>query len=328
MPLSPQRPLARAALVGALIATLGAAAPADAAAADASASPTAGASPSPSTGASAAPTAGASAAPTAPATPSASAPPTTPPAPPASTAPTPTPTGADVSYPQRSGPFPAHQAFGIVGVNWPNAGGANPFRTTDIDWALGSSGRAGTDRIQLYVLTAEPGASVAAQWPTSDVVGSRPIRTPYGTCTGGDSTACAYVYGYGLAAHDTTLVPHPAGFRWWLDVETGASWQPSTSAGQSANRAALEGMVAGLHAAGANHIGIYSTGLQWSSIAGAVPSTSPLNGLPEWLAIGPATATAARTACSTPSFTHGPLRMVQFVRGTVATGSDIDVLCR
>jgi hypothetical protein len=242
--------------------------------------------------------------------------------------------GADVSYPQGAGPFMAHAAFGIIGVNWPSAAKANPFRTTDIDWALGTSGATSQPKVQLYVLAAEPGRTAASSWPTSNrAAGGATVDNPYGTCADADTAACAYMYGYLRAAHDTTLVQHPAAYRWWLDVETAETWQAKegqTDAGaaQQLDRADLEGMVAALRARGVKTVGIYSTRYQFGIIAGTPAKTSPLWSLPNWIPIGVGTEAAARTACDTfHPLMGGKITMVQFVVGNVSTGSDHDVSC-
>lgn len=238
--------------------------------------------------------------------------------------------GADVSFPQGSGPFPTHAAFGIVGLDWPNAGGANPYRTTGIDWALGSSAARQGDSsgLQYYILAAEPGSTVAANWPRSNrVTGGALVVNPYGRCTGKDSTACAFVYGWTLAQRDLRLPYTGVDHRWWLDVETSESWQPNTDAGHAANRAALEGMLAGLDAGNVRSVGIYSTRLQWSTIVGDAPGSSPLRSLPNWIPIGVGTTSAGTAACSGQPLMDGRIAMVQFVRGTVASGQDYDVRC-
>ncbi|MHA7262433.1 hypothetical protein ACX80W_04410 [Arthrobacter sp. TMN-37] len=122
---------------------------------------------------------------------------------------------------------------------------------------------------------------------------------------------------------------NPGTYFWWLDVETGNSWQPDTAL----NRADLEGMVAyfksitagGEDAAGkAAGVGIYSTGYQWGIIAGTVPSSSSLTGLPSWLA-GARTLRGAKENCSLPGLTRGSrVSMTQYV----SAGLDYDYSCR
>jgi hypothetical protein len=68
---------------------------------------------------------------------------------------------------------------------------------------------------------------------------------------------------------------------WWLDVETGNTWQ-SGSAGQAMNVADLQGMVYALQSAGASTTGVYSTSYQWGQIIGKAPLET-LSGIPDWI---------------------------------------------
>jgi hypothetical protein len=236
--------------------------------------------------------------------------------------PPPTPIGYDVSWPQCGATLPGDAAFAVVGVNGGLANNANPCLGAQLAWASGSSGVTSQPRVALYVNTANPSATVASWWPSSDVypAGATAISNPYGTCSGGDSAACSYIYGYAKAYDNGTRgdVPDPASFFWWLDVETENSWGPD----RAANRAVLEGMthyyLDVLHAAG---VGIYSTGYQWGVIVGApgaaqsgtaIPGPSNLNGLPSWLA-GATTLEGAQANCALPPLTGGKVTVTQFL---------------
>ncbi len=200
-------------------------------------------------------------------------------------------TGNDISFPQSASTFPSGQAFGIVGVNGGLAETLNPcfgadpsYTDSELYWAVSSStGAANQPKASLYVNTGDPG-NVANNQPVTDWPSSG--NTPYGACTtttvtigstgdlvGADSTACAWMYGAQAAneaaswlaseaASDNNGSPPvsvptgPGAYPWWLDVETGNSWQGG-SAGQAMNVAVLQGMVAALQAAGATTIGIY-----------------------------------------------------------------------
>lgn len=138
------------------------------------------------------------------------------------------------------------------------------------------------------------------------------------------------MYGYAKAYDDATIrgVTHPGTYFWWLDVETRNSWQTGTANATGLTRATLEGMVnylksitAGNSAAG---VGIYSTGNQWGTIAGTVPSSSPLTGLPSWLA-GAKTLRGAKSNCSLPGLTPAsPVKVTQYV----SAGVDYDYSCK
>ncbi|RBY80149.1 hypothetical protein DQ239_03430 [Blastococcus sp. TF02-09] len=214
--------------------------------------------------------------------------------------------GADVSYPQCGAALPTGQDFGIVGVNAGMPTTTNPCLAAQLAWAAGSSGGAGQPRRQVYVNTANPGGLNTPTWPRSGA-------TPYGACDGSNSTACAWQYGWNRAGEDVAWVrvsAAPQSLVWWLDAEidesgrTGNTWD-RTAGGTDRNTAVLEGMTMALRAAGVTTVGIYSTARQWSVITGtSVSPTSPLRGLPNWLA-GPSTVAQAQQLCSSAPLTPG-----------------------
>jgi hypothetical protein len=236
--------------------------------------------------------------------------------------------GYDVSYPQCGSSLPAEQAFGIVGVNGGTAVKANPCLSAQLRWAAGSSGAvAAQPKIQLYVNTANPGQVIdqVSTWPTSG-------QNRYGTCDGSNSAACSYQYGVERAANTVRSIFGPAaraagvpagadGYTWWLDVETGNTWQTGSTSALARNRAALEGMTDFLAGAGAR-VGVYSTSSQWRQIVGGVPSTSSLTPLPSWLA-GATTLNGAISNCTNAPLTRGPVVLAQYVYG----GLDRDRSC-
>ena len=266
-----------------------------------------------------------------------------------------TPTaGNDVSYPQCGTTLPSAPAFGIVGVNGGLANDLNPclgpsssypsYVQSELYWTLAQSTGAATPQAKasVYVNTADPGnfygRTPIADWPTSGT-------TPYGTCStttvterhrtytvGADSTACAWQYGYDKATQDVSwlsgaasaidgqsppvAVPTTASsYPWWLDVETGNTWQSGT-AGIAMNVADLQGMVAALGGADVSVVGVYSTASQWSEIAGTTTTASgSLYQLPDWIP-GATSLTGAVANCSLPSFTAGSVVLTQWT-GTV-----------
>jgi hypothetical protein len=232
--------------------------------------------------------------------------------------------GNDVSWPQGGGPYPAGQTFAIVGVNDQLANTTNPYLAQQLAWAAGSTGTAHQPRAALYVLAANPGRDKASRWPSSNTDASGTIApNRYGSCTGGDDVACAYMYGWTLA-HDDVVnrgVTNPAAYRWWLDVETGSSWRDTMG-----NVAVLDGMTDFLTSKQIS-VGLYSTGLQWRQIAGTRTPRSALATAPSWIAIGPAGIAAAKAACSTTPLVRGPVSIVQYVVGSTATGADYDWSC-
>ncbi len=211
--------------------------------------------------------------------------------------------GNDVSWPQCGKTLPGGQAFAIVGVTGGRANDTNPCLSELLAWAARSTGGTAQPKVALYVNTANPG-HLDSWWPSSNIYPNVKVVNPYGTCEGEVDLACSYMYGYAKAYDDATIrgVVSPGMYFWWLDVETGNSWQTETDL----NRADLEGMVAYFESitagvAGAG-VGIYSTSYQWGIIAGTVPSSSPLTGLPSWLA-GATNLRGAKLNCSLPGLT-------------------------
>ena len=249
-----------------------------------------------------------------------------------------TTTGFDVSYPQCGTTLPAPTAFGIVGVNGGLANDLNSclgpsssyplYTQSELYWAVTTSvGGTSQPKTSLYVNTADPGnlynGKPIADWPTSGT-------TPYGSCTpvsvttrghtylvGANSQACAWQYGDNKAAQDASWLASaavaingqessvavpvtPGSYTWWLDVETANSWQPDTAL----NVADLQGMIAGLQAAGVTVVGAYSTSSQWDSITGGTttPASGSLYAIPNWIP-GATSLSAAEANCSQPSFT-------------------------
>jgi hypothetical protein len=222
---------------------------------------------------------------------------------------TPTLLGNDISWPQCSKTLPTGQAFGIVGVNNGLANNTNPCFAKELSWAQASKGGTGQPLAALYVNTANPGLA-GSWWPTSNTYGGADVPNAYGTCDGTDTAACAYMYGYAKAYDDVNIrgVSNPSSYLWWLDVETGNSWETN----KIANAADLEGMTAYFQSIGAK-VGLYSTTYQWGQIAGRVSSTSNLNNLQSWIP-GASSATSAKTACSSAQLTaNSPVTVTQFV---------------
>ncbi|SKB51588.1 hypothetical protein SAMN05660473_01050 [Arthrobacter sp. 49Tsu3.1M3] len=70
-------------------------------------------------------------------------------------------------------------------------------------------------------------------------------------------------------------------------------------------------------------MGLYSTGYQWAQIAGTVKSTSPLAGLPSWLA-GAASASRAKSNCALTGLTpRSRVSVTQYISG----GLDYNYSC-
>lgn len=225
-----------------------------------------------------------------------------------------TASGHDVSYPQCGTALPAREDIAVVGVNAGTGTTTNPCLAEQLAWA-DAPGPDGRPRAgDVYVNTANPG-HLADWWPAADLTAAGlPAPNPYGACSGAEDSACAYVYGWSIGTDDVLRrgVPRPAERTWWLDVETMNTW----SWDRAANRAVLEGMADAIRRSGAR-VGVYSTSRQWRLIAGTVPASSPLAGLPAWLS-GSTTRAGAEAACGAPPLTPGgTVVRAQWVSGSV-----------
>ena len=237
------------------------------------------------------------------------------------------PTGYDISYPQCGRSYPTSTAFGIVGVNDGIVYSANPCAPSELAWAEAAKNHAPA----FYANTADPGPGYSSHWPAGQ-------QSPE-ACDGSNSVACSYDYGWNAAqnsfaaavaaeqadgsASSTTAA---AAAPWWLDVETGNSWESlesaygATAASDANDQADLRGAVAYLTSHGVGTVGFYSTGSQWTSITGGTGSTFAAS--PEWEASFQ-TLSSAQAGCSSTSFTGGRLALTQYPSG----GFDADYAC-
>jgi hypothetical protein len=267
-----------------------------------------------------------------------------------------TATGNDISWPQCGGSYPQGQAFGIVGVNGGLANNQNPCFAGELSWAWTSTGESApgvVPKAALSVNTSDPGQVVpaVADWPISNVDPNKASEDqtagtnadPYGSCTGSNSTACAWQYGWDRAIQDMLwlIATSPSGgsnlpsaYTWWLDVETVNTWETGSS-GPANNLADLQGMVAafsnttevssaGIHVGGASSVGLYSTSAQWNQITGSpgAAGLGKLAGLPDWIP-GARTLSAAQSNCSLKGFT-GVVTITQWF----ARPYDADYACK
>lgn len=240
--------------------------------------------------------------------------------------PSPGSSGYDISWPQCGGSYPAAGSFGIVGATDGRPWSANPCWSSEYTWA---SGYAATP--QLYMNTANPAPHSSYYWPAS---GSRDPSL----CQNASSTTdpgCAYDYGWHAAANALVTAggQNAAQDAWWLDVETGNTWNGDGSS----NAADLQGSIDYLRSQNVATVGVYSTGYQWDTITGGYTAatassyaaawraefTSP-NGItasPSWVAGAP-TASSAPSYCSS-SFTATATWLVQYP----SAGYDGDYWC-
>ena len=244
--------------------------------------------------------------------------------------------GHDASYPQctSTGASTATVGglggeFGIVGVTGGRPWGSNSCASAEVSWASGLQNAPG-----LYMNTANPAPSSGYYWPTSGASDPALCKNAGSTTDPG----CAYDYGWHAAAdaltNEAKNIPNAAGLTWWLDVETGNSWNGDGSS----NAADLQGSVDYLRSHGVPSVGVYSTTSQWTTITGGYDSTTaasyatawapeftaqyPMTDSPVWVA-GFGTASSATTNCGS-SFTGGPTWLAQYNDGS---GYDADLAC-
>lgn len=193
-------------------------------------------------------------------------------------------TGYDVSWPNCTATAPKHPNFGIVGVTDGTGYSQSPCLAKEAAWFTAPS---------LYVNTGWYNQSSYIN-PTSPKV-----------CATGDNNCLAYNYGYnaGLYAlnYANSLNIHASA--WWLDVETGNTWNSDTTQ----NRNSLQGEYDALIANGVTTVGVYSTTYQWDTITGTW-----LNNWPNWGATTVRTASQAAKYCTGHQFTGGPTYLIQF----------------
>jgi hypothetical protein len=224
----------------------------------------------------------------------------------------------DVSYPQCNHSLPSNATGGIVGVNDGIVLSANPCFATEWSWAA----KATPYSPAIYANTGDPGPAYSSHWPSG--------ATSPRACDGSNSIDCSYDYGWNAAkdsfADAAGTVASPAAYTWWLDVETGNSWQTLESAyGQTAtsranDTAALQGEIDALQDSGVTTVGFYSTAYQWQQITGGTGSTFATS--PEWLA-GSSSQSTAKSHCADASFTGGKILLTQYA----SNGYDADYHC-
>jgi hypothetical protein len=192
--------------------------------------------------------------------------------------------GYDVSWPNCAASAPSRPPFGIVGATGGTGYSQNPCLAKEAAWF---------PNLSLYINTGWYNQSSHLN-PNSPKA-----------CAVGDNNCLAYNYGYngGLnaLAYANSLGVHAA--TWWLDVETGNTWNADTTQ----NRNSLQGAHDALVASGVTTVGVYSTTYQWDTITGTW-----LNGWPGWGATTVRTARQAAQFCKGHQFTGGPTYLIQF----------------
>jgi peptidoglycan glycosyltransferase len=212
--------------------------------------------------------------------------------------------GYDISYPQCHRTYPrSPYSFGVVGVTGGDAFTRNPCLARQYAWAHHAARNPGG------ASASAPSFYMNLNYPFGHAV-AYGLTGPRGTCRRSDQACIAYNYGYNAAQaafrYASAEVPASATATvWWLDIETLNYWNPNTSLNDNVIRGAIDY----LHAEKVT-VGIYSTPLQWLTIAGS--SYNPE--LPNWVA-GAKSSTAPTYCSPTHAFGGGVVWLVQYLHG-------------
>ena len=204
--------------------------------------------------------------------------------------------GVDISWPNCNASVP-NVTFGIVGVTDGQGYSTSPCIAKEASHFT---------NLSLYVNTGwyDKSSHINYTYPK--------------TCAQGDWDCLAYNYGYnaGLYALNAAQSAGVSSGTWWLDVETGNTWNSDVVQNQNS----LQGEYDALAASGITTIGVYSTTAQWQSITGGWQ-----NGWPSWGATTWKTAKQALTYCTGHQFTGGPSYLMQYL--PTNSNLDHDVAC-
>jgi hypothetical protein len=164
--------------------------------------------------------------------------------------------GYDISWPQCNQPLPSGAfAFAVLGVNDGRAFTENPCLGEEAAWAGGA-----LTSVYMNLNAPPPGDPAAASGPA-------------GQCAAGDGGCLAYNYGYNAAvdSYRSAAAQRLSGGVWWIDVETGNTWDANTAN----NARTIQGALDALGTRGAV-VGIYSTFRQFPEIAGSYIPAVPI----------------------------------------------------
>jgi hypothetical protein len=219
--------------------------------------------------------------------------------------------GYDISYPQCAASYPRGASFGIVGVTNGKPWSVNGCLASEFAWATALPRTPG-----FYMNTANPGP-ISGHWTQP---GPATCVDPKST----SDTGCAYNYGWNSAANAfgyasaASSATSASAANWWLDVETGNSWNGTLAA----NTADLQGSVDFLRRQHVAQVGVYSTPQQWGVITGSY-RFSGTTAVPSWVAGASTQRQAAGMCTSAYAFTGSPVQLSQYL----SSGYDADYRC-
>ncbi len=205
--------------------------------------------------------------------------------------------GYDISWPQCPGgePMPPATAqFVVIGLTRGLAFTTNPCVASQRAWSV-------TNDVPAH-------AYAMATYPTAAQLTQYGGAGPWGTASSaGKLRNVGWAEGKAAATTLDTIGWHPPVV--WVDVEprTAQPWLPATNRQNLArNRWVVEGLMRALEHSG-YAIGTYSSPNAWATVVG--PWWLP--GIPAWVTVGPRGEAAALAACSTPSWSGGPVFLAQ-----------------
>jgi hypothetical protein len=211
--------------------------------------------------------------------------------------------GYDVSWPQCVGSLPGPGfGFAVVGVNNGSAFTRNPCLKSELAWASSAP------LVSVYINLNAP--------PPQD---PHALNGPAGRCVGNDTGCMAYNYGYNAAvdAYAYGVSQGASAGVWWLDVETGNTWDSS----QFNNSRTIQGALDALGASGAV-AGIYSTYLQFPQIAGGYAPAVPI-----WVPYSDPSRYSIDAYCTNPSLGFGGGKVWLVQSQTSGVPFDQDHVC-
>ena len=216
--------------------------------------------------------------------------------------------GYDISYPQKTGPYPSPTqtplTFGIVGVTGGHAFTYNSYLSSQYQSVTGKS--------------LQPSLYMNLNY----AIGST-ARGNTGSCSSGDKACQAYNYGYNAAEYAFSYAgtQGATASTWWLDIETANSWSAKPALNAKVIQGAIDYLSAQDYSTTTTQkvaVGIYSNAATWKNIAG---SYAP--GLPNWV-YGAPSPSAMSTYCGpTYAFGGGTVAVVQYWNGSY----DLDYAC-
>jgi len=220
--------------------------------------------------------------------------------------------GNDISWPQcpppgLNNPMPADSTgFVVLGLTFGLPFTANPCLADQARWV-----RDRAKPFQAYTMAA---------YPTPDQITTLGVKGPFPTT---DLIGQLHNIGYAQAQDAVGALRRIGLFPplVWVDVESrqGQPW-PSGTAAQPGNRAVLEGILAGLKAAGLAS-GFYANSSDWTSITGNWQRPD----VPFWATVGPRDQATAQAKCTAPGLDGGPVFQAQW--WTTTPPVDYDVIC-